>query len=369
MNPTPPTAREPQVLLSDLSAELLWTRALRTPALALRPSRILLGMVAVFLAALIGKLSPRSEEAPSIAESLINPFWASMANMADGLASLSAARFMDAVGSLALLPGRLFIDRPWETVLFGVPLVLVFVLLGGAISRSAATEFATARISDWPADLRISVSKGGWSLLAMVGPLAIAGVLVGVIVLGGSLLGVPVLNVIGALLYVVALVLALGALFLFIMQALALPMLIPAMMCEGTDAYDAVQRCYAYILARPLRLLFHAAILLVLGAVSIAFFAALAGGSVELTGWAATRLPSDAGTRVINGGTDLAATQPLAHGLISGWRALVEVFVAGFAFSYFFSAGTVLYLIARRICDGQGTGDIWAPEAGATGGA
>ena len=77
---------------------------------------------------------------------------------------------------------------------------------------------------------------------------------------------------------------------------------------------------------------------------------------------AVARLLEEAG---IEGGPDLEATQPAAHGIIAGWRGLVAVVVAGFAFSYFFTAGTVLYLIARRICDGQGVGDVWTPEPGA----
>ncbi len=140
-------------------------------------------------------------------------------------------------------------------------------------------------------------------------------------------------------------------------------MLVPALMCEGTDAYDAVQRSYAYIIARPLRLLVHAAILLVLGAVSIGLFSGFAAGADALATSAAARLTSDAGVEVLIGAEDLDATQPMAHGIITAWRALRDLTVSGFAFSYFFAAGTVLYLVARRICDGQGITEVWDPAA------
>lgn len=359
-----PTVREPRVLLHDLTGELLWTRALRTPGLALRPGRVLLGMGAVFLASLVDKLAAGVTGRPSIAETLTSALSMSLAGAADAVGSLSVPGLVGAVAMLALMPGQLLVDRPWETLLVGLPVVAVFALFGGAISRGAAVQFAAARITEWPENVGVSGSKLGWSLAGLLGPLALAGLLVGVVVLGGFTLGVPVVNILGGLLYAVALGLSLLALLIMVMHALALPMIVPALMCEGTDAFDAVQRCYAYVIARPLRLLVHAGILLLLGAVSIAVFSEVAQGSIRLTDWAASRLNSDAGVRVLEGGPDLEATQPAAHGIIAGWRGLVAVVVAGFAFSYFFTAGTVLYLIARRICDGQGVGDIWTPEAG-----
>lgn len=364
-HPRPP-AREPQVLLSDLTAELLWPRALRAPAMALRPARVALGMAAVFLATLIGQLSTLwSRDAEPFAGEISGPISSSLQQSFQALLSFSSTGMQQAVASLALLPGRLITERPIDTIVLGIPIVLVLVLFGGTISRAVAVEYAAARITDWPSDFRVSTSKAGWSLAAVIAPLALAGVLLGLVMLGGFSLGVPVLNIIGAVLYAAAVGVAFFALCVLILQALALPMIVPALMCEGTDAYDAVQRSYAYILARPLRLLAHAAILLVLGIVSLAIFAAVARGSVELADWAASRLTSEAGERVLarERPDSLAATQPVAHAIIRGWRAVVDTAIAGFALSYFFAAGTILYLHARRICDGQGTGDIWNPES------
>ena len=388
----PAPVREPQVLLHDLTTELLWTRALRTPALALRPSRVLLGMAAVFLATLIGSLSalwtentPRNTEevtatgdsfaittnwtdgeptsAPTFAEAIAIPIGQAMDSAARAVADLDPLAFTAAVRTLIMLPGHLITERPLETALLGLPIVAIFALFGATISRGVATEFTAARITDWPSDLRTSTRKLAWSFSALIAPLALAGVLIGLVILGGFTLGIPVVNIVGSLLYAVALVLCLVALFILILHALALPMIVPALMCEGTDAYDAVQRSYAYILSRPLRLLAHAAILLILGAASIYIVDRVAVGAIQLTDWAASQLNSDAGVRVLDGQGELTTTQPAAHAIIEGWRAVLKTLVAGFGFSYFFAAGTVLYLHARRICDGQGTADIWNPEA------
>ncbi len=364
-NASRPSAREPQILLHDLTGELLWPRALRAPALALRPARVLLGMAAVFLATLIGGLSALWTEdgTPTYSDAIARPIAESLQTAANAVANLDYGTFAASVEALVRLPGALITHRPLDTSLLGLPIIAVFALFGAAVSRSVATEYAAARITEWPQDLRVSIGKLGWSFTALIAPLALAGLLIGVVILGGFTLGVPVVNILGALLYAIALVLCLVALFILILHALALPMILPALMCEGTDAYDAVQRSYAYILARPLRLLAHAAILLVLGAVSVFLVRVFASGAIHLTDWAASQLTSDAGVRVLEGRDDLTATQPAAHAIIKGWRAVIHTAVAGFAFSYFFAAGTVLYLHARRICDGQGVTDIWNPDA------
>ncbi len=324
-------------------------------------------MVAVFLATLVGSLSSlwAEEGTPTYADAIAEPIGESFQTAAKAVASLDPALFTAAVRTLVVLPRDLITQRPLDTALLGLPILAIFALFGTAISRGVATEYAAARITEWPQDLRVSIGKLGWSFTALIAPLALAGLLIGVVVLGGFTLGVPVVNLLGALLYAFALILCLTALFILILHALALPMILPALMCEGTDAYDAVQRSYAYILARPLRLLAHAAILLVLGAVSLMIVSMVAEGTVRLTDWAASQLTSGAGEQVLahDRAPDLSATQPAAHAIIEGWRAVIKTVVAGFAFSFFFAAGTVLYLHARRICDGQGTTDIWNPDA------
>lgn len=360
-DPARPTVREPQLVLEDLTSELLWTRVLRTPGLAARPSRVLLGMAAALIATLIGTLPTLWTDEPAIGPRIAGGVASSLQEAVAGIANLSVDGLVTAVTSFMLLPGRLLMDRPAETILLGIPMVVVLALFGGAISRAVSVEFATGRFTEWPQDLRASLSKLGSSSAAMLAPFALAGVLVGVIALGGFLLGVPVLDVLAAVLYGAALVLALFALGVLVLQTLALPMLTPAMMVEGTDGFDAVQRCYAYIIGHPLRLLAHAVLLLLLGAVSIGLAVIFAGGADRLARWAASRFTADAGLRVLEGAGDLAATQPVAHAVLEFWTSLLQLTVSGFAISYFFAAGTTLYLAARRICDGQEINELWNP--------
>lgn len=360
-----PAARQPQVVLSDLTSELLWPRILRAPALAARPARIGLGMAAALLVSFIGLIRLPGQEGSTTGQEIAGTISRSLAAATESITTLDHAPMTRAVTTMVLTPGRL-IGEHWAAIFLLALIAVVLALFGGAISRATATEFTTARFSDWTRDLRTSLSKLPSTAGALLAPYAVAGFLIGLISLGGGLLGVPVLDLVGSLLYGLSLLLALGAITILVLQTLALPILVPSLMVEGTDGFDAVQRCYAYILARPLRLLAHAAILLVLGAVSITVVSMLAASATRLADWAATGLTNDAGLRLVRGPGEgvvpLEATQPVANSILSIWRGVLELAVSGYAISYFFAAGTTLYLTARRVCDGQETHELWDPE-------
>ncbi len=348
-------------MLEDMTRELLWTRTLRTPALAIRPSRIMFGMAGALLATIVGSIPLGGPEEPTVASSVSGAIAGVFDDAVGSILAFDPAGFAAAVTDLALFPGTLVQERPWATVLLGIPMLIAIALFGGAISRAAAVQFTSARFSDWPSDLRTSLRWLGASVGAMLGPLALAGTIVLIIAITGVLLGVPVLDIVTGVLYLLAIVLSLFVVAILILHTLAFPMLLPALMVEGTDAYDAIQRCYAYVLARPLHLLLHGVLLMVLGAVSIGLFALVAQGGDQLAEWSASRFTAEAGVETLTGQGELTATQPAAHAVISFYRSLSDLAISGFAISYFFCAGTVLYLVARRICDGQDVNDLWDP--------
>lgn len=348
-------------MLEDFARELLWPKTLRMPALALRPSRILLGIAGALLATIIGSIPLGDPDEPPIATVLSERIGRFFSSVAESAASLDPEGMLQETVEFARFPGDLIMDRPWSTLLLAVPMILTLALFGGAIARATAIEFARTRFSEWPADLRVSFRSLGASTGALIAPLVLVGAAVILIAGGGVLLGVPVLDLVGAALFGPAMLLALLGVLILMLHVLALPMLVPALMVEGTDAFDAVQRCYAYVLARPLHLLLHGVTLLVLGAVSIGLFAALANGTDQLAIWSATRFASESGVEVLNGQGDLTATQPAAARIIAFYRSLTDLLVSGFAISYFFAAGTTLYLVARRVCDGQDIHDLWDP--------
>jgi hypothetical protein len=276
--------------------------------------------------------------------------------------------------------GDLFVHLPvglWRqektfTFVYGIFFLLVMALGGGALSRMAACEFAgQQRLSIREA---VDFAFGNWSKLVMslLMPLGVAVIVAAILLLGGLLMA-PWLDVVGGLLYGLALILGFALALLLIGYAAGLHMLVPAVACENCDAADALQRSYAYVLTRPLHLLGYVVVALVglvLGFLVVSFFAstmlnftaALAGVLTDnsaLTGAGGFALFDLAQQ-------DIGAIHETWHNrwaawLVTFWQTVVIDLVAAFVIAYYFAASTIVYLLMRRTCDGQDVEEIWRP--------
>ena len=177
----------------------------------------------------------------------------------------------------------------------------------------------------------------------------------------GLTLGLPVVNIVGAVLYLIGLILSVLIACILTLHLLTLPLSISALAIEGTDGFDALQRAYAYLIARPIRLAIYTLILIILGTTITTIVATLAGWSINIADSLLSTLTNDAGRRILTGSTEMAATEPLAHRIITLSRSTLELIVAGYAMSLIFCSSTMAYLCIRRVCDGQDTTEIWTP--------
>jgi len=353
-----PSTREPTVLLSDLTGDLLWPKLLRAPAMALSPSRLVIGMVTAFLVTVLSWIpSLWLEQTPHVLPS------------SNDVAALNPIDAFDQFLGVLVKAHYAVTSQPWTSLIVGVPMLVVLSLFGCVIARSAAVEFAQGRICDPTTTSGFVLRRASHLLTATLGPLVFAGLLIGLISLGGFLISAPVVNIAGAVLYAIGLLLGVIVTLVLAMQLLAFPLIAPAVACEGSDGFDAVQRSYAYIIGHPLRVFVFAAILFSLGALAFGVFQLVLLGSIGLTDWCMQLLANDAGSRVLSGNGDLGATQPIAHNIIEFWRALFQLVFAGYVISYFYTASTMLYLVIRRVCDGQEISELWYDSADGRSGA
>jgi hypothetical protein len=141
-------------------------------------------------------------------------------------------------------------------------------------------------------------------------------------------------------------------------------MLIPGVACEGTDGLDAIQRAFAYVFGRPVRLILYSLLLLVVGAVMVSIVGMLVNGSIafadgSLSAWT-TR-----GSEILSGtgatGKELNGFAGAAATIVDFWKSAAGLVVGAFGVSFFFSGSTVLYLVMRRACDGQDVAELWMP--------
>jgi hypothetical protein len=263
-------------------------------------------------------------------------------------------------------------DKPFAVV-FGLLFVLIVALGGGAISRMAAAEIATGerlRVRD-----AVDFALESWPRLILTPllPLFIVAVLCLLLAVSGAVAMLPWLDVLGGVLYGVALLIGFIIAVLMIGYAAGFSLLIPAVAVENCDAADAQHRAYAYVLSRPFHLLGYGLVALVgltLGYLFVSFFAMVV---LNVTA-AMVGLWSD-NPAITAGGEaeffDLAPDEPrvpLVHtherwaaSAVIVWHTLVVSLVVAYVMAYCFAASTIVYLLIRKKCDGQDIAEIWRP--------
>lgn len=270
------------------------------------------------------------------------------------------------------MPEALWRDNKSFTIVYALVLIVVLAFGGGALSRMTACEVGLEE--KLRAQDGVDFAIGSWRslLFSLLLPLLIASALAGALVLGGWLLTLPWIDVLGGILYGLALLVGFGVVFLVIGYALGFSLLVPAVACENCDAPDAQQRAYAYVLGRPLHLLGYGLtglIGLAVGFVVISFIASLLlNVTAGLIGvWsdnAAFAAAGGASLFDLAGETtavDISLHSRVAGWFVSFWHTVVVGLVGGYVFANYFSGSTIVYLLMRRACDGQEITEIWQP--------
>ncbi len=272
-----------------------------------------------------------------------------------------------------VLPGWLWTAHPGFLVTYALIALAIWSLLGGTICRMTAAHATSDRHLDPGEALVFARDRWMWFFAAPLLPALIAGIIVLVLAVGGFVFfNLPVLDVIGALVFGLALVLGLIAALLLIGFAAGIHLMYPALAVEGTDGFDAVSRSFNYIFGRPWRWLLYTGVSLVYGAITYLFVVLVIFLTVWLThrgaGWwviarvgeeasinrfDAMLTPPQIGELVYNIEWDaLPATGKAAAGIILVWVMLLLGLLPAYAISFYFSAHTWIYLLLRRSADG-----------------
>jgi hypothetical protein len=289
-----------------------------------------------------------------------------------GLITFQFASALDGLNDLLIrTPRILWRDHKWFAAIFGLFTMIVFAIGGGAIARMTAQQAATQQRLSVREALDFSMPRWVHALAAQALPLILALLLAAVIALMGVLMAAPALDVLGALLYGFAIILGLLIAFLLIGYILGHPMIVPAVAVENCGGADAMQRAYAYVVTRPIHLIWYWLIALIGVAIGFLVVSIIAGLALNLTADLYGTLVSNpaiphtgdlfALTLHNPSGTPLAWHERWASAIIGFWETLVICLVAAYVISAYFSAGAVGYLLMRRAADGQAIEDIWQP--------
>lgn len=252
-----------------------------------------------------------------------------------------------------LFGGGLGLSGWFQMALMALWAAAVWGIVGGAIARIAVVQASGEGRVGLGSALRFALGKAASLIGAPLTPmLAVALLAIGP-ALFGLLLRIPgqsggmVATALGFVPLLFALVMAL------ILAGLALgwPLMHATVAAEGEDAPDALSRSYSYVNQRLARYLAHAAASLLIG--GLGFLAAIlfARLVLGLSDW----------------GVSLGAPAPEAwtDSARSGrvfWGGVVGLVVRAWAYSYFWSAASIVYLILRRDVDGTAWHDVYQPE-------
>ena len=225
--------------------------------------------------------------------------------------------------------------------------VVVWGIVGGAIARIAVVQAAVDRRVGLSTALRFAMGKSPSLIGAPLTPMLAVAIFAGSSALFGLACRVP-WGIGAAVAWAFGFVpLLLGLVMALILVGLALgwPLMHATVAAEGEDAPDALSRSYSYVNQRLARYAAHILASLVIGAaglIAAIFFARVVLG---LADWG-----------VGLGASDISGTARLS------WARVVGLLVHGWAYSYFWSAASVIYLILRRDVDGTSWHDVYLPE-------
>jgi hypothetical protein len=308
-------------------------------------------------------------------------------------------------------------------LLCGIWELIVWGLIGGAITRIAALKFTRDEAPGPVAAVSHVLAKlPSYSLPPLI---ALGGAAVFAIQLAifGLLINIGFFAFLGALAWPFVLLLGLLMAILLLGALVGWPLMWATISVEGTDAFDALSRSYAYTYQRPWRLLWYVLVVAVLAIVSMCVVRIFALTTIALGDWSVDwgasaytmnevvrpeadsvdrdARPTETGTNAATAAGNAAATETTAApqliapnaadaavpqsarteanadgtpsrdlGLmrngarraISFWKWLMEALAAGYQAGFLWVAAVGVYLLLRRDIDGVQTSEVYVDQ-------
>lgn len=253
-------------------------------------------------------------------------------------------------------------------------ILCVWAVLGGAITRIAAVQFARDQQVGLRTALAFSATRFLDYISAPALPLAAVAILWGLCVIGGWLGRLPggAGDIILGTLWGLELVLGLLMAVVLIGLAVGWPLIFATIAVEGTDGFDGLSRMYNYVFERPLYYLWQVVLAVVYGSVVIFFVWMMAVWMVHLSVWGVSwgkgyesTLSLMAGAPELVAGQSLAARNPpetLGADLARGWMCGLATLVVAFVYSYFWTITTIIYFVLRRSVDANDFDEVYVHE-------
>ena len=266
--------------------------------------------------------------------------------------------------------------------------IVILTFTGASIARLSALEFAGHERVLLLDVFRFAAARIWVFIKAVITPLLIV-LVVGLFITILSLFGaIPYVGeVILGVFFIALLLIAFVVMFLVLGILGGINLLFPTIAVEGSDAFDAMSRSFAYVYARPWRLIFYNIISLIYGIITYLFISfavyliflithTFAGWGTSFFGLANGRLSGSPKLDTLwplpkFGQSFLSNTnwyamnwsETIGAMCMHFWLYLFLFALVGYVISYYFSAHTIIYLLLRRSVDGQSTSEVFQESA------
>ena len=150
------------------------------------------------------------------------------------------------------------------------------------------------------------------------------------------------------------LVLCLGFMMAILLLGLIFgwPMMYSTISAEGTDAFDAISRSYAYVFQRPFHYLFYVIMATIVGSVGWVMIHGIIDILVYSTHWSFDWGLSSERSILLFYGDMREGAAGWGCNLIRFWQGFLRTLTTAFAVGFLFSGMTAVYLLLRRHVDG-----------------
>lgn len=255
-------------------------------------------------------------------------------------------------------------------LLCGLWTLLVWSYFGAAMSRTACLRLCRDETAPWSDVAGFSISKFPSYFSAPLFPLL--GILLASIpaLILGVIANIPAVGMfVAGLAFPVALLCGLFMTIIAVGFLFGWPFMWATISTEGTDAFDALSRSYAYVYQRPLHYLFYALVAAILGSLGYFVVELFVSGVPGFALWAADWGMGTEQMQQVRGSLQTLSgsveTQPdLSWGakLIVFWVLCVKLLAVGYLVSFFWTAMSAIYLLLRRDVDATEMDEIFLTD-------
>jgi hypothetical protein len=238
----------------------------------------------------------------------------------------------------------------------------VWALFGGMITRLAAVSFARQENQSWQQLAAFVRPHWGAFFKAPLFPVLGTFLVAAMLALVGLVMRAQWGVLAGGLLWPLVLLGGFVMAFLLVGLFVGWPLMWATISAEGTDEFGALSHSYSYAYQRPLHYLLYVLAAALIGLLGWYLIWIFAGLTLALAQWGVSWGTGEERLLEIVNRSDMGPLGNAGTALVQFWNGAIVTLALAFAFSYFWTASTIIYFLLRQQVDNTEMDAVHMPE-------